>query len=253
MKVLLSPAKSMSSNLPDFPVIGTSPIFSVKTLQLISVLKNWSPNDFKLKMKVSDSISESTYQSYSQWSLNNNENGFPSIFLYSGTAFKGLASNVMSQKEIDYAQNNLYVISGLYGLLKPLDIIHPYRLEMAFKFNINKTTDSLYDFWRDEITNYLSNNFKNELIVNLASNEYSKVLDRKTLEIDVLECQFLENKNGKEKVVANHAKMARGLLARYIVQNQIKEKAKLLSFNSNGYCFRGDLSTESEYVFSRNH
>ena len=253
MKVLLSPAKSMSSNLPDFPFIGTSPIFSIKTQQLISVLKNWSSKDFKLKMKVSDSISESTYQSYSQWSLNNNKNGLPSIFLYSGTAFKGLASNLMSQKDINYAQNNLYILSGLYGLLKPLDIIHPYRLEMAFKFNINKTTDSLYSFWRDVITDYINNTFENELIVNLASNEYSKVIDRKTLNPDILEFQFLENKNGVEKVIANHSKMARGLLARYIIKNQIKEKTKLLSFNSNGYCFRDDLSTESEYVFSRNH
>jgi cytoplasmic iron level regulating protein YaaA (DUF328/UPF0246 family) len=195
----------------------------------------------------------STYQSFSNWSLNNNKNGFPSIFLYSGTAFKGLASNLMSQKEIDYAQNNLFVISGLYGFLKPLDIIHQYRLEMAFKFNINKTTDSLYDFWRDVITDYLNNNYEDEIIVNLASNEYAKVLDKKNLKLNVLQCQFLENKNGKEKVIANHAKMARGLLARFIIKNQIKEKAQLLRFDLNGYSFRDDLSKNNNYVFSRNH
>jgi hypothetical protein len=253
MKILLSPAKSMNTNIPDILLDKSYPLFNNKTNQIVSVLKDWSLQAIKTKMKTSDSISLRTFEIYKNWDHNNFKNGFPAIFLYSGTAFKGLSANDLSDQEIVFLNENLFILSGLYGLLKPLDIIHPYRLEMALKFEINKEINSLYKFWKKNLTKYLNNNFPNEIIVNLASEEYFKVIDKDNLTSNILNCHFLEIRNGSEKVISSHAKKARGLLTRFIVKNELKVKEDLKSFDLNGYGYRKDLSDEDNYYFSRTH
>ena len=253
MKILLSPAKSMDVNIPNISIDKTSPLFMEKTNQIISVLKSWSISDFKSKMKISDTISLNTYETYKNWNQVDDEDGIPAVFLYSGTAFKGLSSIDWNNQDLDYAQNNLIILSGLYGFLRPLDSINKYRLEMALKFDISKEVNSLYKFWSKSITSYINDNYPKELIVNLASNEYSKVIDKKVLMSNILNCHFLEVRNGSERSIASHAKRARGLFARFIVKNKLKDKENLKSFDLDGYKYRNDLSNEKDYYFSRNH
>ena len=253
MKILLSPAKSMNINIRNISLEKSKPLFINKTHEIVSVIKDWSIQDIKTKMKTSDSITVSTFETYKNWTKNNIGNGFPAIFLYGGTAFKGLSVNDFNDQEITFLNETLFILSGLYGLLKPLDIIHPYRLEMALKFEINREINSLYKFWKHSLTNYLNENFQNEWIVNLASEEYFKVIDKANLALNVLNCHFLEIQNGKEKVIANHAKKARGSFVRFIVKNKLKHKQDLKSFNFCGYSFRKDISNEDNYYFSRTH
>lgn len=251
MKVLLSPAKSMKSKQPNFVLKTTKPLFENKTQQIISVLSGWKSSDFKLKMKTNDSISQTTFDAFQSLNNGDSENRFPSIYYYDGIAFKGLSATNMSIDEIDYAQNHLYVLSGLYGILRPLDLIEFYRLEMALKFEISSQINSLYEFWSYEITSYLNKYFPNEIIVNLASNEYSKVIDTKTLTAKFITCHFLEVKNGTEKIVSSHAKKARGKMANFIIVNKITSIENLKLFNLNGYVFRHDLSSNNNIYFSR--
>tara|TARA_B100001287_G_scaffold150032_1_gene126303 strand:+ start:14657 stop:15388 length:732 start_codon:yes stop_codon:yes gene_type:complete len=243
----------MNTKIPDFSIEKSHPLFSHKTNEILSVLRGWSLQAIKTKMKVSDSISIKTFEIYKNWNHNDLKNGSPAIFLYDGTAFKGLCVDDFNYQEIKFTNDNLFILSGLYGLLKPLDIIHPYRLEMALKFQINEKADTLYKYWRNDLTSYLNNNFSNELIINLASDEYFKVLDKDNLTLSVLNCHFLEIRNGIEKVIANHAKKARGLLTRFIIKNKLSAKQDLKSFNLSGYNYRNDLSDEDNYYFSRIH
>ena len=251
MKILLSPAKSMKSKLPGFDVKETNPLFLHKTKQIISSLSQWTIMDFKAKMKINDTISLSTFDAFQALKKDGVSKGIPSIYYYDGLAFKGLSAIEMNKDDITYAQESLFILSGLYGLLRPLDLIHFYRLEMAFRFKMENGTNSLYDFWTSEITNYLNKNFSDELIVNLASNEYSKVINTKSLLSEFITCHFLEVKNGAEKVIASHAKKARGLMAKFIISNKLKSKEELKLFNSLGYTFREDLSNEKNIYFSR--
>jgi hypothetical protein len=243
----------MDANIPNISIDKTYPLFLDKTNQLISVLNSWSISDFKSKMKTSDSISLTTFETYKNWNQSNINSGIPAVYLYSGTAFKGLSSINWNNLDLDYAQNNLIILSGLYGFLRPLDLIHKYRLEMALKFDISKDVNSLYKFWSHSITTYFNENFSKELIVNLASNEYFKVIDEKVLETDILNCHFLEVKNGTQKSIASHAKRARGLFARFIVKNKLKHREDLKLFDLEGYKYRDDLSNENNYFFSRIH
>ncbi len=253
MKILLSPAKSMNTNFHNISLGKSRPLFNKNTNEIISVLKSWSLQDIKSKMKISDSISRNTFEIYKNWHHNNFKNGFPAIFLYAGTAFKGLSAIDFNYDEISFLNKNLFILSGLYGLLRPLDIIHPYRLEMALKFEINNEINSLYKFWRNNLTKYLNNDFPNELIVNLASEEYFKVINKDILNLSILNCHFLEIKNGKEKVIANHAKKARGLFTRFVVKNKLNLKEDLKFFDLDGYSYREDLSDKDNYYFSRTH
>jgi uncharacterized protein len=251
MKILLSPAKSMKSNLPDFDLKITNPLFYNKTKQIISVLANWSPLDFKTKMKTNDAISQSTFDAFQCMNQENFKNGVPSIYYYDGMAFKGLSAINMNSEDINYAQDNLFVLSGLYGMLRPLDLINFYRLEMALRFKITDEINSLYEFWSIEITNYFNENFPKELIVNLASYEYSKVLNTKHLTGKFITCHFLEIKNGTGKVVSSYAKKARGLMANYIIVNKLQSIEGLKLFKLENYIFRQDLSNQDNLYFSR--
>lgn len=251
MKVVLSPAKSMNSKLPNFDLKATKPLFENKTKQIVSVLSDWKSLDFKLKMKTNDSISQTTFDAFQSIKKGLSENRFPSIYYYDGIAFKGFSATKMSFDQINYAQSHLFVLSGLYGILRPLDLIEFYRLEMALRFKISSQINSLYEFWSYEITSYLNKNFPNEVIVNLASNEYSKVIDTKTLTAKFITCHFLEVKNGTEKIVSSHAKKARGKMANFIIVNKLKSLENLKLFNSDGYVFREDLSNQNNIYFSR--
>jgi uncharacterized protein len=251
MKVLLSPAKSMKQKQSNFVLKTTKPLFNNKTNQIISVLSSWNTLDFKLKMKTNDSISQTTFDAFQSLKKCKSENRFPSIYYYDGIAFKGLSATNMSIDEINYAQNHLFVLSGLYGLLRPLDLIEFYRLEMALRFQISSDINSLYEFWSHEITSYLNKCSSNEIVVNLASNEYSKVIDTKTLTGKFITCHFLEVKNGTEKIVSSHAKRARGMMANFIMVNKLKSIENLKLFNLGGYIFREDLSSKNNIYFSR--
>jgi len=251
MKILLSPAKSMSPNLVVFKSLVSSPQFKIKSLEIVNILKKWSKDDFKINMKLSENLAEKTLEEFQNLDINESSNGTPAINLYSGTAFRSLDIQEMNLEDALFAQDNLFILSGLYGLLKPFDIIQPYRLEMGLRFKISKDIESLYKFWKNELTNFLNESFTNELILNLASNEYFKAIDLKMLNLDVLNFNFLVKKNGKEKIVANYSKMARGLMARFIIKNKIKNKEDLKDFKSEGFSFIQRLSTENIFYYSK--
>ena len=170
---------------------------------------------------------------------------------FSGDVYRGLDSYTIEESKIETLQNSVRIISGLYGLLKPLDLVQPYRLEMGTKFPVGKSKN-LYEFWRQKVTTALNNELKEgELFVNLASQEYFKAIDVKVLKVPVIHVDFKEFKNGHYKTIAIFAKLARGYMTRYIIENAVETAEDLKTFTTDGYAFDANLSTDTKFVFTR--
>ena len=253
MKILLSPAKSMNEQLSISGHHFSNPELLDYSKKLIDKLKKLNPDEIQQLMNVSPAIAELNYSRFQNWKMPfNNENSLPCAWVFSGAAYKGLDFDSLSESTVSYSQKTLRILSGLYGVLRPLDLIQPYRLEMGTKLNMNSDTPTLYKFWGDKITDLLNLEInENEWVVNLASNEYFKSINTKKLNGKLVNCVFKENKNGAYKIVMSYAKTARGLMTRYVLENSITEKEDLLGFNSNGYKFYSELSSENEFVFVR--
>ena len=252
MKVLLSPAKSLDFK-SQLPTEKNSHIcFEKEAEYLNSILKRKSPKDLSELMGVSSKIADLNYERNNNWSLPfNKKNSRQAVYAFSGDVYRGLDAYSIDDNKVDYMQSTVRIISGLYGLVKPLDLIQPYRLEMGTKLSFDNNKN-LYEYWREKITNQLNSELsENEPVLNLASNEYFKAIDSKVVKTNVYSANFKQFKNGNYKTIAIFSKKARGMMTRFIIHNNITEISDLKSFDYDGYVYNENLSSEKDLIFSR--
>ena len=254
MLFLLSPAKSLDyeSALP--PVKASEPQFVPQSTELISTLKKKSPKQIAELMDLSDALAQLNADRYKAWSPTFTEaNARPAVLAFNGDVYEGLDAKSLRPKDLQWAQDHVAILSGLYGVLRPLDLMQPYRLEMGTALRHGKA-NNLYQFWGAQIAAHLNQQLsasKDPVIVNLASQEYFKSVDRKTLKARVIECVFEDYKGGKYKVISFLAKRARGLMTRYAITHQVKTPKGLEGFNLEGYAFVPAASEPDRLVFRR--
>ena len=249
MKVILSPAKKLNEKSCDVKALSNIS-FSDDSKILVDELKDLSSDQLISLMSVSSNIANLNKERFNTWEYPfDNTNSKPAVFMFDGAVYSELDVQTLSKDDLDYLQENLRIISGLYGLLKPLDKIMPYRLEMGTKLQINGYKN-LYEFWGEKITNHLKEDISDDdVIVNLASNEYSKAINLKSFK-NVVTPVFKDFKNGKSKVISFFAKKARGSFARFVIQEKPKKIDELLNFNGLGYQFT-EITSSNEIIFSR--
>lgn len=252
MKLVLSPAKSLDfeSKLPTTKT--TEGCFLVEAERLNKLLKKKSAKSLSKLMKISDNLGQLNYERNQDWQLPfTKDNARQAIYAFSGDVYRGLDAYTIDTKRLDKVEDTVRIISGLYGLLKPLDLVQPYRLEMGTKIPVGKNKN-LYEFWKKKVTQALNEELEvDELFLNLASNEYFKAIDTKVLKVPVVNVAFKEFKNGEYKMIAIFAKLARGLMTRYIIDTNANTLDDVKGFNYEGYGFSEDLSSENELVFIR--
>ena len=252
MKVLLSPAKSLDYKT-QLPTEKNSFLcFEKEAEYLNSILKRKSPKDLSDLMGISKKIADLNYERNHDWSLPfNNKNARQAVYAFRGDVYRGLDAYSIDDDKIDFMQSTVRIISGLYGLIKPLDLIQPYRLEMGTKLSFDNNKN-LYEYWREKITNQLNLELsENEPVLNLASNEYFKAIDTKVIKSDVYSANFKQLKDGNYKTIAIFSKKARGMMARFIIENNITDINSLKSFNYDRYVFNENLSSDKELIFCR--
>ena len=253
MKIIISPAKSLDFDSELNPQNVSVPKFLEKTLAINSILKQKSPSDLMKLQSISEKLSDLNWKRNLEFSRNHNDdNSRPAIFAFNGDVYEGLDVKTLDVKKIDFLQNNLRIISGLYGVLKPLDLIQPYRLEMGTKISINGSSN-LYEYWSNDITKFLSDELlSSEFLLNLASNEYFSAIDKSKINSEIISPIFKDFKNGKLKIISFYAKKARGMMVRYVADNLIDSYDNLLSFNYGGYIFNENETTvRNQPVFTR--
>ena len=254
MITVISPAKTLDFETPSCTNTFTEPDFLKESKQLIGILKKHSEEDLSTLMSISPKLAEENRARYKSWKLPfTPENAKQAALAFKGDVYLGLEAEQYSARELKYAQEHLRILSGLYGILRPLDLIQPYRLEMGTKLE-NRRGSNLYDFWGDKITNRLNAEFaeqKNPTLINLASNEYFKSVQAKKLEGEVITPNFKYWKNGKWMFLSFYAKKARGQLASYIMKNRIDKPEAIKDFDLDGYSFNEELSKGNNWIFSR--
>ena len=245
MKIIISPAKKIAND--NFINKGTSIQFLEETNYLVKELKTYTVSDIKGLMNLSENLAQLNWQRFQNW---NTKDVGQALFLFKGDVYQGLKAETLTISELDFAQENLRILSGLYGLLKPKDLIFPYRLEMGTKLK-TKSGNNLYKFWEDKLHQTLLSELKDEEeIINLASQEYSKALHLKKFSNPVITPVFKDFKNGKLKVISFFAKKARGEMANFIIRNKIKKSENLKSFSNLGYQF-ADETEKGEFLFTK--
>jgi cytoplasmic iron level regulating protein YaaA (DUF328/UPF0246 family) len=254
MLFLLSPAKALDYDTPAHVASHTQPLFTRQSAELIKVLKTQSPQQISSLMKLSDKLSGLNVARYEAWSPTFTANNSKQAALaFNGDVYEGLNAKTLSESDLQWAQAHVCILSGLYGVLRPLDWMQPYRLEMGTALATSHGKN-LYQFWGSEISNYLNERAAADaspVVVNLASEEYFKVVDRKALKSRVLTCVFQELKAGQYKIISFMAKRARGLMVRYAIEKKLDSVKKLESFNLEGYDFSPDASEPDRLVFRR--
>ncbi|MFH7764455.1 peroxide stress protein YaaA [Acinetobacter sp. BSP-28] len=254
MLALISPAKTLDyeSALPTD--VYTLPRLLEHSQELIDVSRKLSAADIANLMSVSEKIAKLNVERFNDWQAEFNfSNARQALFAFKGDVYTGLDAYALNDLHITYAQQHLRMLSGLYGLLRPLDLMMPYRLEMGTKLK-NPRGHNLYEFWGENITHLINADLEqanSELLVNLASDEYYKSVKPSKIKAEIIKPVFLDQKNGKYKVISFYAKKARGLMARYIVENQLNKAEDLKSFNVEGYYFDAESSLRGELVFKR--
>ena len=252
MKIIISPAKSLDFNTPAPTKQYTQPQFLDQSVKLNKKLKTLSRNKIADLMKISPDLASLNYERNQEWNLPFTiENAKQAVYAFTGEVYRGLDANTIKEDKITSMQDKLRILSGLYGLLKPLDLIQPYRLEMGTKLKVG-TKDNLYKFWDTILAEALNNEMvDDELLINLASSEYFKAIPKKALKVPMITPVFKDFKNGQYKTIMTFAKKARGLMVRYIVDNNIDTLDQLKGFDVEGYGFSEEMSTETELVFTR--
>ena len=257
MLYLLSPAKSLDFETPVPQAVArlaTQPQFVPQATELIQVLKTKSAADIGALMNLSDALSELNMARYQAWKPRfSAANSRPAVLAFNGDVYEGLDAKTLSAAQLEWAQQHLAILSGLYGVLRPLDLMQPYRLEMGTRLATPRGSH-LYGFWGDSLAEHLNQRAAQQqvpVIVNLASQEYFKAADRKVLQPRVIECQFEDWKNGQYKIISFFAKRARGLMARYCIEQRIDTPAGLTGFSAEGYAFEPALSTPERLLFRR--
>ena len=251
MKILISPAKSLDFQNKVETSYSSEPLFANKAKQINNILKELSAPDLGGLMSISPKLSDLNWLRNQDFQKNNSKEK-QAIFAFNGDVYEGIDANNISNSNHEKLQKTLRILSGLYGILKPFDKIKPYRLEMGTKIAINESIN-LYEFWKNDVTNSLLNEIQDEdIIVNLASNEYFSVIDSSLIRNKIVSPVFKDFKNGKLKIISFYAKKARGLMTRFLIDNDIQSSSDIESFNSSGYKFSSDeTSNILEPVFVR--
>ncbi|NNJ91884.1 MAG: peroxide stress protein YaaA [Gammaproteobacteria bacterium] len=254
MLIVISPAKKLDYDTPAKTQKFTKPDFLDDSAELITELRKYSAMDLAELMHLSMNLAELNFERYYQWKKDyGKEDAKQCLLAFKGDVYAGMDAESFSAKDLDFAQSHLRILSGLYGLLRPLDLMMPYRLEMGTRLE-NARGKNLYEFWGDTITNAINKQLKaqkDDILINLASNEYFKSVKPKQVEGRIITPQFKENKNGTYKMIGIYAKKARGLMSRFILLNRLKNPEDVKGFDSEGYQFNEALSQGDQWVFTR--
>lgn len=253
MLFVLSPAKTLDFETPCNKETSY-PKFQKEALELIGVLKEKSPEEIQNLMDLSENLAELNAHRYQKFAkAKNTKRAKQAVYAFKGDVYVGLEAEELSDDDLLYAQEHLRILSGLYGILKPLDLIQPYRLEMGTRLAFDDYR-TLYAYWADKLSKELNKQSKkvaNKTLINLASQEYFKAVDLKALKMNVIDVEFLDNKNGQYKIISFFAKKARGLMAQYIIKNRIENVEDLQGFDYEGYFYDAASSTENKLIFKR--
>ena len=253
MKILISPAKSINEKAIKSSD-STIPMFQNEAQKIVKNLRKLKVDDLMQLMSISEDLAQLNLNRYKNWKKSDSESEelISAGFAFSGEVYRGLDLASLNSEELEIASKNLRILSGMYGILKPNDLIYPYRLEMGTRFSPIEDQKNLYEFWKDKIAKNLKKELeKEELIINLASNEYFKAIDIQQIKNRIITPIFKEFKNGNFSIVMMYAKHARGAMARYLIQNVITDIEELKLYNIDGYSFDTNQSTENEWVFVR--
>ena len=254
MLVVVSPAKNLDFETPIKVDDFTQPTMLQDTERLMEVCRTLSPADLSSLMKISDKLATLNANRFAEFSTPfTADNARQAMYAFNGDVYTGLDAITLSNKAVSYAQDHLRILSGLYGLLRPLDLMQAYRLEMGKKLDNDRGTN-LYQFWGDIITENLNAAIAaqgDDVLINLASNEYFKSVNKKVLKAEIITPAFKDWKNGQYKMISFFAKKARGLMARYIIENKITDVEKLKNFDVAGYQFSSEFSKGNDWVFTR--
>ena len=250
---IISPAKKLDYSPVEKNLDSTIPSLLEHSNELIKDLKSLNPQEVSSLMSLSDKLGALNYERFQEWETPfTKSNSKQAILAFKGDVYQGLDAESLSETELIWAQKHVRILSGLYGILKPMDLMQPYRLEMGTKF-ATKRGQNLYDFWNSIITEELNKQFSsdNTNLLNLASNEYFKSINVSELKANVISPVFMDKKNGKYKIISFFAKKARGLMTRYVIKNQIEDITGIQNFEDGGYCFNEAMSEDNKPVFCR--
>ncbi|GAA0855712.1 peroxide stress protein YaaA [Aliiglaciecola litoralis] len=254
MLFVVSPAKNLDYEQPANTTRYSEPDYLDESQKLIKLCRKKSPAELSSLMNISDKLAGLNAARFSSWSIPfDTDNAKQAVLAFNGDVYTGLEAQSLSEDEMQFAQQHMRILSGLYGLLRPLDLMQPYRLEMGTKLENSKGKD-LYAFWGDQITKGLNKQLaaqQTDVLVNLASNEYFKAVKPKKLNAQIITPVFKDKKNGQYKVISFFAKKARGLMARYIIQHKLTSAEQLKDFDLGGYQFAESLSDSKQWVFTR--
>jgi cytoplasmic iron level regulating protein YaaA (DUF328/UPF0246 family) len=254
MLTVISPAKTLDFDTPPTTRKTTQPLFLERAGELVADAREMSPDDIRGLMGVSENIAELNHARFMNWSAPFSlDNAKQSILAFKGDVYTGLEAETLNMAQLGFAQKHLSILSGLYGLLRPLDLMQPYRLEMGLKF-ANRGGKNLYEYWGDDISHAVNKQLKKSgsaVLVNLASNEYFKSVKAKQLEGEIITPVFKDLKNGKHKIISFYAKKARGQMARFIIDKELNEPDGIKKFRVDGYRFNKAESTARDWVFTR--
>ena len=250
---IISPAKKLDYSPVEKNIDSTIPSLLEHSNELIEDLKSLNPQEVSSLMNLSDKLGALNYERFQEWQTPfTKSNSKQAILAFKGDVYQGLDAESLSETELIWAQKHIRILSGLYGILKPMDLMQPYRLEMGTKF-ATKRGQNLYDFWSSIITEELNKNFSsnNTSLLNLASNEYFKSINVGELKANVISPVFMDKKNGKYKIISFFAKRARGLMTRYVIKNRIEKITDIQTFTEGGYFFNKEMSEDNKPVFCR--
>jgi cytoplasmic iron level regulating protein YaaA (DUF328/UPF0246 family) len=254
MLTVISPAKTLDFDTPAGTDSATQPEFLAQSAGLVEDARALSPEDIQALMGVSENIAQLNHRRFMDWRVPFElDNAKQSILAFKGDVYTGLEASTLTEAQLSFAQSHLRILSGLYGVLRPLDLMQPYRLEMGLKF-VNRGGKNLYQFWGDAITKSLNKQLQNsrsKVLVNLASHEYFKSVQSKMLDADIITPVFKDFKGGKYKVISFFAKRARGQMARFIIDNELDEPDGIKAFTADGYRYNKAESSAREWLFTR--
>jgi len=252
MIALLSPAKSLDMDSPCQEVNATQPELLDQSQYLIGKLKKLTAGQIGEMMKISPDLAGLNHNRFQQWSTPfTDKNSKPALLAFRGNVYQGLAAQRFDGKDLAYAQEHVRILSGLYGLLKPLDLMQAYRLEMGTRWKVTPKQTNLYKYWGNTITDKINEASGDEPIINLASNEYFKAINKKELKGEIITCHFQDLKNGEYKSIMTYAKLGRGYMTHFMVKNKIEKAEDLKNFNLKNYGYNDQLSSKNDWVFTR--
>lgn len=256
MLILISPAKTLDFESPAQSTMHSDTLFLKESKQLIKELRKLSVDDIKDLMGVSPKLAQLNFERFHEWNPPFTiQNAKQALLAFKGDVYTGLDANSFTNVEFEQAQAKLRILSGLYGILKPMDLIQAYRLEMGKKLETNKG-NNLYQFWGDKITEAINIDLKKyeyKQLINLASNEYFKSVNKKKVKAEIISPVFKDLKNGEYKIISFYAKKARGLMTRFLIRNKITNPEEIKAFDLDGYIYNPLLSKDLEPVFTRDH